>query len=126
MRNFRKLKVWEKAYKLCIFIYEITEKFPKNEEYGLKSQIRRSAVSIPSNIAEGYMRQHLLEYIQFLSIALGSAGELQTQLMLAKDLSYLSQEKYIQTESLSEEVIAMLTKLIKILKSKVEKVGEGV
>ena len=70
-------------------LYHLTEKFPKQEQYGLTSQMRRAAVSIPSNIAEGYKRRNRSEYLQFLSIANGSAGELETQLLLAKDVAKL-------------------------------------
>ncbi len=117
-RRYQKLDVWQNAYRLALSIYKLTDDFPRSEEYGLKSQIRKCSLSIPSNIAEGYMRQHLNEYIQFLSIALGSAGELETQLRLARDMEFLSKEYFAQLEEANGIVIAMLIKLIKALKQR--------
>ncbi len=82
LKNYKELKVWENAYKLCLDIYTVTKRFPKEEIYGLTSQIRRSAVSIPSNIAEGYGRKTTSEYMRFLYIAYGSVCELETQTIL--------------------------------------------
>lgn len=84
MKGYQELNVWQKAYDLCLEIYKITNTFPVSEKYGLISQIRRSAVSIPSNIAEGHERQYLKEYVQFLYVALGSVAELRTQIMVSK------------------------------------------
>ena len=117
-KSYKKLEVWQKGYELSLLTYEVTSKFPKNEEYGLKPQMTRCAVSIPSNIAEGYMRQHRKEYINFLSIALGSAAELETQALIARDTNLVNHESYDQIEQLSGSIIAMLTKLIKVLKGK--------
>ena len=89
LKNFKELKVWQKAYQLCLEIYRVTKKFPREEIYGLTSQIRRSAVSVPSNIAEGYGRKTKGEYIQALYIAYGSNCELETQIMLSGDLGYI-------------------------------------
>ena len=75
LKNYKELNVWQKSYKLCLHIYQVTKHFPKDEMYGLTSQIRRSAVSIPSNIAEGYGRKSTLEYVRFLYIAYGSVCE---------------------------------------------------
>ena len=86
LKNYKELKVWEKAYKFCLDIYTVTKRFPKEEIYGLTSQIRRSAVSIPSNIAEGYGRKTTSEYVRFLYIAYGSVCELETQKMICGDL----------------------------------------
>ena len=93
LKNYKELKVWEKAYKLCLDIYRVTKRFPKEEIYGLTSQIRRSAVSIPSNIAEGYGRKTTSEYVRFLYIAYGSVCELETQTMISGDLDYMKKEK---------------------------------
>jgi len=93
LKNYKELKVWEKAYKLCLDIYTVTKRFPKEEIYGLTSQIRRSAVSIPSNIAEGYGRKTTSEYVRFLYIAYGSVCELETQTMISGDLDYMKKEK---------------------------------
>ncbi len=89
MGNYEKLDVWQKAMQLAVDIYKTTEVFPKKEIYGLSSQIQRAAVSIPSNIAEGYSRQHNKEIIQFLHIALGSKAELETQLRIVISLAYI-------------------------------------
>jgi four helix bundle protein len=84
--------------------------------YGLTSQIRRAAVSVPSNIAEGYCRQIRLEYVQFLQIAFASAAESETQLLIAKDLDYISREDFDETNSLLEEILKMLNSLISKIK----------
>jgi len=118
LKSYKELIVWQKAYKLSLEIYKISKTFPKSEIYGLSSQIRRSAISIPSNIAEGYSRKHTGEYLQFLSIALGSASELETQLMLARDLKYISEDIFQNTISLLTEVSKMLNTLITSLKTK--------
>jgi four helix bundle protein len=86
IKSYKELIAYQKSYELVLHIYRITRSFPKEEVYGMTSQIRRAAVSIPSNISEGYMRGSK-EYIQFLKIALGSAAELETQLSLSKDLA---------------------------------------
>lgn len=116
LKTYKDLKVWQKAYTLTLEIYKITKKFPKEEIYGLTSQIRRSAVSVISNIAEGYARHYKQEYIQFLNIAYGSLAELETQLMLSKDLDYIDQLSFKQTISQENEVERMLSALIKSLK----------
>ncbi len=85
--SFKDLIVWQKAYKLVLEIYRITREFPKSETYGLAQQMRKAAVSIPSNIAEGYGRAYKTEYKQFLSIAYGSLSELETQYLLSVDLN---------------------------------------
>ena len=109
-KTFRDLIVWQRAYELAIEIYRITDKFPKNEIYGLYQQIRRAAVSIPSNIAEGYGRQFNKEYTQFLSIAYGSLCELETQYSLSVDLKFTQSNELI--EGLLKEVGSMLYVMI--------------
>ena len=89
LKNYKDLKVWQKSYELCLEIYRITAKFPKEERYGLTSQIRRSVVSIPSNIAEGYGRKTTLDYVRMLYISYGSVCELETQILLAGDLDLI-------------------------------------
>jgi four helix bundle protein len=89
LKNYKELNVWQKSYELCLKIYRITAKFPKEERCGLTSQIRRSAVSIPSNIAEGYGRKTTLDYIRMLYISYGSVCELETQILLAGDLGFI-------------------------------------
>ncbi len=89
MTDYRGLTVWQQAMLLTEMIYKNTEDFPRGEEFGLKAQMRRAAISIPSNIAEGHTRRHGKEFIQFLCIALGSLSELQTQLELAQRFKYI-------------------------------------
>jgi len=118
LKNYKELKVWQKAYELCLEIYRITAKFPKEERYGLTSQIRRSVVSIPSNIAEGYGRKTTLDYIRMLYISYGSVCELETQILLAGDLDFIEKgEKGTLKKSISE-IERMLKALIKSLEKK--------
>ena len=113
--HYKELIVWQKAIDLVDEIYKITRQFPKQEQYGLASQMQRSAVSIPSNIAEGQTRNHLAEYIHFLGIAYASAAELETQLIISKR-QYDSFE-YNLAEGLLLEVQKMLNVLIRNLKA---------
>ncbi len=115
MGSFKDLKVWEKAIHLTIEIYKITENFPKEEIYGLTSQMRRSAVSIPSNIAEGRNRGTRKDFCNFLRIALGSCAELSTQIEIAKKLVKTSKFDYKNSESLLTEIMKMLYTIIKKL-----------
>jgi four helix bundle protein len=120
IKTFKDLKVWQKSYSLALEIYKITKTFPGEEKFGLISQIRRASVSIPLNIAEGYARQYLKQYIQFLYVAYGSGAELETQLMLAKDLGFLKQTEFDDLINKFYEIERMLMALIKSLeKSKV-------
>jgi len=109
-KSFKDLVVWQKAYRLVLEIYKITQDFPSSELYGLSLQMRKAAVSIPSNIAEGYGRKHKAEYEHFLSIAYGSLMELQTQYLLAADLKYTDNSGTV--EKLTDEVGAMLYRMI--------------
>jgi four helix bundle protein len=102
--------VWQKSYKLVLEIYTATNNFPKCEVYGLAQQMRRAAVSVPSNIAEGYGRKHGAEYKQFLSIAYGSLLELETQYLLSIDLKYIGRNQII--ENLLCEVGKMLYRML--------------
>src|SRR5690606_38920808 len=106
------LEVWEKAIVLVSDIYRITKSFPKEEVYGLTSQIRRSAISLPSNIAEGAARQSNKEFIQFLYIASGSCAELDTQLIVAMNIGYLSKNEYNDIIKNVEEIGKMINGLI--------------
>lgn len=115
MKSYKELVVWQKSYQLCILVYKITRSFPKEELYGLISQIRRASIAIPSNIAEGYCRSHRLEYLQFLKIAFASGAELETQLLIARDIGYLSTKDYQDLNNLLEEVMKMLNKLVSSL-----------
>jgi len=115
--SYKDLIVWQKSLDLSIQVYKLTKEFPKEEIYGLTSQVRRAVVSIPSNIAEGYGRHRRLEYIQFLLIAYASGSELETQLLIARKLDYMSEEDFIRVNGLLQEVMKMLNSLISKLKS---------
>ncbi len=117
IQSYKDLMVWQKAMDLVEIVYRITKEFPREEIYGLTAQIRRSVISIPSNIAEGQRRHHLKEYVQFLFIAKGSVAELETQIEIAKRLSFLSNPLFTNVESLLTEISKMLTKLISNLTS---------
>jgi four helix bundle protein len=107
-----------KSYQLCLEVYRITKGFPKMKIYGLISQMRRAALSIPSNIAEGYGRKSLSEYLRFLYIAYGSVCELETQIMLSGDLGYLNGDQLSKLQKEIGEVERMLQALIKSLENK--------
>lgn len=114
LNSHKELIVWQKAITLVKEIYRLTDNFPKNESYGLSSQMQRAAVSIPSNISEGYSRKNTKEYLQFLRIAYGSATELETQLTIAEDL--YKNINYKSAASLLEEVLKMLNTIISKIK----------
>lgn len=116
MNNFRKLLVWQKAMSLTTKIYSKTKQFPKEEIFGITSQIRRSTISIPSNIAEGIGRDSNNELIRFINIAVGSLFELQTQLEIAKNISYLNEEEFNNLYEDSREVERMLVAFLKKIK----------
>ena len=118
MSNFRNLLVWQKAMLLITKIYNSTKKFPKEEIFGLTSQIRRSSVSIPSNIAEGFGRDSNKEYLRFLNISIGSLFEMQTQLEIAKNIEYLTQEEFNNLYEDSREVERMLVSFINKVKER--------
>ena len=115
MKTHKDLTVWQKAMELVMEVYKATKMFPREEIFGLTSQMRRAVVSIPSNIAEGYGRLHQRETENFLSIALGSASELETQLILSKDLGYISLDEVEQLTIEVQNIIKMLAALIKSL-----------
>ena len=118
LKSYKDLKVWQKSYNLCLDIYRTTKEFPKEELYGLSSQIRRSAVSIPSNVAEGYGRKTTADYMRSLYIAYGSNCELETQILLAGDLKYVEKGKLNKLKNDIAEVERMLMALIKSLSAK--------
>lgn len=118
MKDFRSLQVWEKAHRLALAVYRATSGFPKEELYGLTSQIRRASVSIPTNIAEGCGRHTDAEFARFLQIAMGSASETEYQLLLGRDLEFLPQDSYETLRQQVEEVKRMLATLLKILRAK--------
>ena len=113
LKSFKKLTVWQKAVDLAVFIYSVTEKFPKSELYGITNQMRRSAVSISSNIAEGFKRNHNKEKTQFYNIAYGSVAELESQIEVSLKLNFLNNQDYQNLISLVIEVGKMLDGLIK-------------
>ncbi|KMQ66129.1 S23 ribosomal protein [Chryseobacterium angstadtii] len=117
MGNFKELWVWQKSVHLVTEIYSFTQSFPKQEIYSLTSQIRRSSVSIPSNIAEGHSRRSTLDYIQFLKIARGSCAELETQLIIARNLNYLNPEEFQNLSEKTAEISKMINAIITKLQS---------
>jgi four helix bundle protein len=117
MKDFRKQKVWQKSHRLTLALYKATADFPKEELYGLTSQIRRAGYSIPANIAEGCGRDGDAELARFLQIAMGSASELQYHLLLAHDLGFLTDSVYEHLNKQTTEVKQMLTSFIKKLKA---------
>ena len=112
MRDFRKLKVWKKAHELTLEIYQVTRKFPIEELYGITNQIRRAAVSVPNNIAEGCGRDSEKELQRFSTIAMGSASEVEYLLLLSFDLKYLLKAEYQKLNEKTIEVKKMLSRLI--------------
>lgn len=116
IENFRDLDIWRKAIAIVKKIYFIVERFPKNEVYGLRAQMQRAVVSIPSNIAEGFNRLHNKEYAQFLYIALGSCAELETQIEIAFELKYIDQQAKNQFLEDMDHESRMITNLIKKIK----------
>ena len=117
IRNFRELRVWRVGMEVLVAVYELTRKLPREEMYGLTSQLRRAAVSVPSNISEGFNRRRVGEYVQHLHYALGSCAELDTQIEACKLLEYVTEEE-------AEEVIEQLTgesKMLRRLSATLEK-----
>jgi len=115
VNNLKDLKIWKIAIELVKKVYMASSKLPKEETYGLTSQMRRSAISIPSNVAEGFRRQHNNEFRQFLYVALGSCAELETQVIIAEELGYIDKS---QTSPLFEDldyICRMTSNLIKTL-----------
>jgi len=118
INNHKELRVYKESIDFVLSIYELTKRFPSDEKFGLISQMRRAAVSIPSNISEGAARKNTKEFIQFLYISLGSAAEIETQIDIAKKLNYYDDEK--ELEDKLHHIINMLTKLIRSLKAKIK------
>jgi four helix bundle protein len=115
VKSYRELRVWQSAMELVERVYHLTRTFPREEMYGLSSQLQRAAVSVPSNIAEGHTREHLKEYLHHISMAQASLAELETQLEIAARLSYLTQEKLSQalerTGSLGRQLYSLRNSL---------------
>ena len=108
--DYKDLDIWKKGIDIVDMIYDLTEKFPSNEQYGLSSQMKRAAVSIPSNIAEGFSRQHRKEFLQFLSIAIGSSAEVETQLIIA-------QRRKFAAEKIINPILVEINHEIRMIKS---------
>jgi four helix bundle protein len=117
-RSYRELVVWQKAKTLAVAVYRATEKFPKHDLYGLTSQIRRAAVSVPSNIAEGQGRLRPAEFRHFLGQARGSLLELDTQISIARDLNYLDDADYATLDAQIYAVLGLLNRLLDSLREK--------
>lgn len=111
MKSFRELRVWQQAMDLVEAVYSLTQDFPRQETYGLTSQVRRAAISVPSNIAEGHTREHLKEYLHHRSMAQASLAEVETQLEIATRLKYLSVHRLsdllLQISSLGKQLYAL-------------------
>ena len=115
IKSYRDLMVWQKSIRLVKDVYQITRSFPKEELFSIVSQMKKSAVSIPSNIAEGYGRNSRSDYIRFLKIAVGSLYELQTQMEISKELHFISEKDLAQTLAIGVEIEKMLVVLIRKL-----------
>jgi four helix bundle protein len=118
LETHKDLLVWQKSIAFVTAIYNLTKSFPKEELYCIVSQIRRAAVSIPSNMAEGCARRNTKEYIQFLYVSLGSAAELETQLIISSNLGYINENDNQNILKNLEEIIRMITGLIKSLSNR--------
>lgn len=118
MSSFRELRVWQRAIALAEIVYRVTEDFPRREHYGLASQMRRSAVSIPSNVAEGQGRLTTVDWLRFLGLARGSLFELETQIMLAQRLNFVASDSVDELTKQVSEVARALAGFINHLETK--------
>jgi four helix bundle protein len=118
MNSYQNLKVWQKSFELTVLIYNLTNNFPKNEVFGLTSQIKRSSLSVVSNIAEGSSRLTTKEFVRFLSMAYGSTVELHTQILLANKLKYISEQDLVRVEDILIQIRKMINALIRVLATK--------
>jgi four helix bundle protein len=121
MRDFRKLKIWERAHSITLSTYRLTKNFPKDELYGLTSQMRRSSASVPTNIAEGCGRNSQAEFERFLILPMGSSSELEYQMLLARDLGYVDAKTFSELTSELSELRRMLNAFIQKLKNDSER-----
>lgn len=120
MRPHCRLEAWKKAMDFVVDVYRITETFPKEEKFGLTAQIRRAAVSIPANIAEGAARQSHKEFVRFLSIAQGSASELETELVIGQRLGYINESDVLELSNALDRIGRLITGLSNHLKRRIE------
>ena len=118
IKTFKDLNTWKEGHKLVLLVYRVTKTFPKEEKYGLTDQMRRCAVSITSNVAEGFSRQGKKEKIQFYYTAKGSLTELLNQLIISRDVNYISDDQFRALENQLDTVGKLLTGLIKSMKAK--------
>lgn len=118
MQDYRNLKIWQQGHQFVLVLYDITSHFPPEEKYGLVSQMRRAAVSIPANIAEGSAKNSDAEFGRFTTIAAGSAAELDYYLLLSRDLKFITDEQYATLSSRLDEIRRMLNSFIQRLKTK--------
>lgn len=119
LKSYQDLEVWQKAMDLVVLCYEITKKFPKNEIYGLSSQLQRAAVSVPANIAEGRHRQSSKEFLQYLSIAYGSLAEVETHVQIAERLNYIDEGQINKTLTKTAEIGRMLNGLSRSIRKRI-------
>ena len=120
LKSYKELKVWKKSLDLSVEVYNVTRKFPKEELYGLTSQIRRAAFAIPANIAEGHTRGHLKEYVQFLRIAFSSGAELETHLLITKRVGLLNNKDF---ERLNDQ-LGIIMRMMNVLIGKLKKLKQ--
>lgn len=119
IKSFTDLDAWKEGHRLVLEIYKITKKFPKEEIFGLTNQLRRAAVSFTSNIAEGFSRNFYKEKSQFYSMALGSLTEIQNQLLVAKDIGYITKDEFNKIANQTVKISKITNGLIKKSKSKI-------
>ncbi len=112
LSSFKQLLIWQKSVEFAVEIYHITQSYPKSELFGLTDQLRRAAVAIPSNIAEGYTRGYRKEYVQFLKIAYSSTAECETQLIISQKINYLSEREFNRLSGYTEEIMKMIYTII--------------
>jgi four helix bundle protein len=120
MRNYRDLQVWKKAHDLTLELYRISQRFPREEIYGITGQLRRAAVSIGANLAEGYGRRTSTELARFVRIALGSASELDYHLLLSRDLGFMAADEFASASGALIEVRKMLTSFLNSVEEQIE------
>jgi four helix bundle protein len=118
IRSYKDLTVWQEGVRFVLDLYRVTEKFPQGERFGLLAQLRRAAVSIPSNIAEGHIQNSDAVFARHLEIALGSAAEVDTQLLIAQQLNYISKEEFDQLRNTLESIMKMLHRFLKTVRNK--------
>jgi four helix bundle protein len=120
MRNYRDLQVWKKTHDLALELYRVSQRFPREEIYGITGQLRRAAVSIGANLAEGCGRRTSTELARFVRIALGSASELDYQLLLSRDLGFMAAEEFTSASAALTEVRKMLTSFLNSVEAQIE------